>query len=210
MKKGFTIIEVIIVFLLILGVMFFILPKSLETTKQAAFISEWNDNYHDLEYTCAVIRAQKDSEIKKKFKAASNNEDREKIVLETIKPYLRIRSALDDSNYKTKYMNGNPVNIENLYHFDNYYKTESNGIMGLKWFVPMCMKGVICGTLSYDVNGITPPNKWGYDIFGVNVLIDSVEPLGKGLDEDVLKSDCSKKGTGVYCSYYYLIGGKFD
>ena len=62
----------------------------------------------------------------------------------------------------------------------------------------------------YDVNGRTGPNVWGKDVFGLNIYADKFEPFGKNEPINVQKQDCSKNGTGLLCSNYYLIGGSCD
>ncbi|MFA7659147.1 MAG: type II secretion system protein [Candidatus Gastranaerophilaceae bacterium] len=208
-RTGFTIIEVVVVFLLMLGVAFFVLPRSLNNTKQARLISKWTEKYSELEYMFSVIKAQSDSEIEKKFQTAQNDDDRKQIILETVKPYLRITSE-PVQDYKQYYMNDVIVERSGRYHFDNFYLTSSNEIVGLKWLNKSCKNGGICGVMAFDVNGKDAPNIWGQDVFGINILREGIEPLGKGIAPDVLKNDCSKHGLGIYCSYYYLIGGKFD
>lgn len=194
-KAGFTIIEVVTVFLLILGVTFLILPKKLESTKQARFICKWSKTYIELQYMFSVIYTQKDSKIQEK--------------IETIKPYLRITSEVKIP-YKQHYMNGNEVSSTDTYYFNKFYFTNLKDIIGLKLINPNCKNKEVCSIMVLDINGIESPNKWGYDIFGINVLKNGIEPLGKDLDDDSLKRDCSKHGFGLSCSYYYLIGGKFD
>lgn len=209
-KAGFTIIEVVVVFLLILGVTFFILPMSLDTTRQARFISKWSEKYSQLEYMFSVIKAQKDSEIQQGFDTAQTNDDRRKIILEQIKPYLRITSEVKSDDYHQYYMNGDAIGETGLYYFKNFYLTDADEVIGLKWIKEDCTDGNVCGIMSFDVNGINPPNTWGYDVYGINIMKDKIEPIGKNIDQDTLKKNCSKKSYGVYCSYYYLIGGKFD
>lgn len=210
MRNGFTIIEVVIVFLLILGVTFFILPRSLDNTRQAKFISEWTEKYSELDYTFSVIRAQKDGDIREEFTKAQNNEDRKRIVLEVIKPYLRITSEVKSSKYRPRYMNRHFVGSGDKYYFNDFYHASGNEIVGLKWLRDDCRAGEVCAIMSFDVNGEKPPNAWGYDIFGINVFKDKIEPIGKNIDSNILKKDCSRHGYGTYCSNYYLIGGEFD
>ena len=63
----------------------------------------------------------------------------------------------------------------------------------------------------YDVNGKLGPNRWGKDVFGINIYSQGhIEPFGKQFEMDELRIDCSDKGLGVNCSYYYIIGGGFD
>lgn len=209
-KKGFTIIEVVVVFLLILTVAFFTLPKSMDTTKQARLISHWGEVYSDMEYMFSVIKAQRDDEIQQKLLNANTMESRTKVILEEVKPFLRIKSEVADPNYKQYYMNGAPVKAGNKYYFDKFYMMDSGTIVGLKWFVNKCSDIRPCGIMSFDVNGEGSPNTWGKDVFGIDVYLNKIEPMGKNIDEDTLNADCSKSGYGVYCSYYYLIGGKFD
>lgn len=209
-KRGFTIIEVVVVFLLILVVAFFVLPKSLDTTKQASLISHWSEVYSDMEYMFSVIKAQRDGDIQQRLSAAKTTESRTKIILEEIKPYLRIKSEVTDKDYIQYYMNGAPVRKGNKYYFNKFYLMESGTIVGLKWFVTKDSDKRACGIMAFDVNGEKLPNTWGKDVFGIDVFQDRIAPMGKNIDEDTLKADCSKSGYGVYCSYYYLIGGKFD
>lgn len=207
-KGGFTIIEVVVVFLLILGVTFFVLPRSLNNTKQARLISQWAQKYSELEYMYTVIKAQQDSELQK-INKAQNNDDRKEILLETIKPYLRITSAVDKV-YTPSFMNGQAMDINDKYYLKNFYYTGLDEIVGLKWVNNNCNEQNVCAIILIDVNGLNMPNRWGYDIFGVDVFSNRIEPLGKGLNTDLLRTDCNKRGSGLYCSYYYLIGGKFD
>ena len=192
-KNGFTIIEVVVVFLLILAVTFFVFPKSLDNTRQAKLISKWTQKYSELQYMFSVINAQQDGEIQEK----------------TIKSYLRITSKVP-SNYKQYYMNKQVVPSNSEYYFNEFYLTGSGEIVGLKLINEKCKTNVVCAIITFDVNGLNPPNTWGYDVFGINVFKEKIEPLGKDINSDFLKLDCSKKGSGVYCSYYYLIGGRFD
>lgn len=208
-KNGFTIIEVVVVFLLMLGVVFLVLPKSLNSTKQARLISKWAEKYSELQYTFSVIKAQKDTEIEEKLLKAADDKEKKEILLEAIKPYLRITSEIKVP-YKQFYMDGTEVKPGDKYFFDNFYFTKLGEIIGLKLINPKCSKDEPCADMSFDMNGFEKPNTWGYDIFGINVFNGEVEPFGKGIDLDILKKNCSKYGSGIYCSYYYLIGGRFD
>lgn len=208
-KNGFTIVEVVMVFLLILGVTFFILPKNMESTRQAKLISKWSEKYSELEYTFSVIKAQKDSEFKEKLMAVGSDADKKKLILDTFKPYMRIASEVK-TPYEQHYMNGQKVTPNDKYYFDNFYSTVSGEIVGFKLFNPNCEKEETCVVMTFDINGDKAPNAWGYDIYGINVLKNGIEPLGKNFDQDTLRNNCSRYGTGLYCAYYYLIGGKFD
>lgn len=204
-KKGFTIIEVVVVFLLMLCVVFLVFPKSLNSTKQARLISKWSAKYSELQYMFSVIKAQSgDGNF-----AVENKDSKQKILLASIKPYLRITSRVNVP-YKQYFMDNTEVPSNSKYYFDDFYYTSLNEIVGLKLMNPDCKGEDVCAIIFVDVNGIEAPNTWGYDIFGINVLLNEIEPLGKNVSLDILKANCSKYGSGLYCSYYYLIGGKFD
>lgn len=208
-KNSFTIVEVAVVFLLILGVTFFVLPMGFNTTKQASLISQWAQKYSEFEYMFTVIKAQQDSELKEKFNKAKNNNAKKNVLLETIKPYLRIKTPVDKV-YIPTFMNKQEIKVNDEYYFKNFYYTDTNEIVGLKWNSDNCNADDICANISIDINGHTPPNKWGYDIFGINVFKNRIEPIGKNIQPNLLRTDCAKRGSGVYCSYYYLTGGRFD
>lgn len=207
-KNGFTIIEVTVVFLLILGVTFLVLPKSLDNTRQAKLISKWTQTYSEIEYMFSAIKAQQDGTIIQKG-SGLKKESEKSVLLDIIKPYLRITSKVD-SNYKPHSMDKKEITPKSMYYFDTFYQTSLNEILGLKWIDRECGTNKICAIMSFDINGSTPPNTWGYDIFGINIFENKIEPIGREMLPDVLKFDCSKRGSGVSCSYYYLIGGRFD
>lgn len=209
-KNGFTIIEVVIVFCIILGVTFFVLPNSMNDTKQARMISRWSEDYSQVQYIFSVIKAKDSDVLFQKFLKAKNSDAKAEIAIEMIKPYLRIKSGVEKRLYKQYYMDRTPVYENEKYYFENFYNTEPGEIVGLKWFAKTCTSKSACGYMAFDVNGIDPPNTWGKDIFGINIYEDRVEPFGKDIDAAVMRNDCSRLGQGVFCSYYYLIGGKFD
>lgn len=208
-KDGFTIIEVVIVFLLILGIMFFILPTNIQNTRQAKLISRWSEKYNELEYMFSVIMAQKGPDIKGIFSGIKHNGNQKKAVLESLKSYMRITSEVKEP-YKQNYMDNKAIETVDMYHFDKFYTTSAGEIIGLKLINPDCKGNEVCAVISLDINGTKKPNTWGYDIFGIKLLDNKIEPLGKGIESDVLRFNCSKQGSGTYCSYYYLIGGRFD
>lgn len=207
-KKGFTIVEVTVVFLLILGVTFLILPRSLDNTRQAKLISKWSQTYAEIEYMFSAIKAQQEGSIiqyDKKLK----KESEKSFLLDIIRPYLRITSKAD-SKYKQYSMDKKEITSNSFYYFDTFYQTSLDEILGLKWVDKNCENNNICAIMSFDINGLNPPNAWGYDVFGINIFKNKIEPIGRDMLPDVLKFDCSKHGSGVGCSYYYLIGGRFD
>ena len=97
---------------------------------------------------------------------------------------------------------------EDKYQFDDYKLTHSNAMISVKYFDKN--ENGILGILVYDVNGNKKPNTWGKDVFGLNIYNDRFEPFCKEYTVDQQKQDCSRHGSGLCCSNYYLIGGDFE
>lgn len=192
MKKGFTIVEVSILFVIFLIVAFLVAPLSIDDTKQARNTSKWRSVQQDFTNIFYSLNTQKD-EIKEPFEVA----------LELI---LNNELKGNVPSYKITYLNG--TTPEARYRFDNYKTTYANAIVSTKFFEKE-ERGVI-GLLMYDVNGKKGPNTWGKDVFGYNIYKDRFEPYCKNTPISNQKQDCSKNGTGLCCSNYYLIGGNFD
>ena len=112
----------------------------------------------------------------------------------------------DSSSYKITFMNGTFPN--NTYRFKDFKTTYSNATLAVKLFDTSQDNKL--GMLMYDVNGKVGPNVWGKDVFGMNIYDDKFEPFCKSESMSYQKQDCSKNGTGLCCSNYYLIGGSFD
>ncbi|MDR1168787.1 MAG: hypothetical protein LBK53_07890 [Heliobacteriaceae bacterium] len=203
-------LEYSVALLIVLGLILYFLPLSFENTRQANFISKWNEIYNKADYMFQVINAHITDKTSENFENASDPQEREKLLLELVKPYLRINTEKTVSkHYKPKYMNGARVYKGQIYYFDDLFFTEHNMIVGIK-DLPSYETKKPAFIMMFDINGIIPPNTWGKDIFGINIFDNGRrEPFGQGLSMGELKQDCSKSGTGISCSYYYKIGGGF-
>lgn len=208
-KKAFTIIEIVVVFFLMLGVIFLVYPKSVDSTRQAKLISKWSQKVTELDYMFSVFKAQKDGSIDGKCSKSKNEDEINKEMVDIIKPYLRIVSELK-TVYLPVFMNKSVIPPDSKYYFKNYYLTSTNEIVGLKVVNPNCKDKDVCFIMSFDINGADLPNVWGYDIYGIDVYSDKIAPFGKENNQEMLKQNCSRDGFGTDCSYYYLIGGKFE
>ncbi len=212
MKKHFWKTEYSITLVVIFAAFLFLLPTSwLTVSKQAAFISKWNETFDKTDYMFSAMAAQADSEIVKSLKNAKTPEIREQLMIKLIEPYLRLQE--NDrilKYYHPRYMNGQKVKKGEEYFFENIYIADNGHIVGIK---ELSNKGKYqpAFIMLFDVNGITPPNKWGEDIYGINVYQDgAIKALGDGWDLDRLKKDCQDLGSGISCSHYYRIGGEFN
>lgn len=206
-QKKYLKIEYSVAILIFLGILLFLVPFSFGNKLQADFISKWNAKYNRVEYMFSVINAHISGGMLKNMDEHAG--EREKLLLAIVKPYLRINTeTVPPKRYKPRFKNGSKLYKGQLYYFEDFYFAENNTIVGIKdiksekandaWFIMM-----------FDINGILPPNRWGRDIYGVNIYDGGkIEPFGFDLDMKELKADCLK--TGVSCSYYYKIGGGFD
>lgn len=192
MKKGFTIVEVSILFVIFLIVAFLVAPLSLDDTMQAKNASRWRKVQSDFMNIYYSIETQKD------IHDFDFNSAFESVIVGELKA--------DVQPYKITYMNGTFPSGE--YRFTDFKQTYSNATVSYKLYDNP--KTGALGIMMYDVNGSIGPNVWGKDVFGYNIYTDKFEPFCKNDAVAVQKQDCSKAGSGLCCSNYYLIGGSFN
>lgn len=209
MKKFVWRIEYSLTLIVCFTILLFLIPISF-SSKNAEFISKWNDTYNKIDYMFTAMGAQSESDIVKGFKNTKTNDEQERLMMLLVKPYLRLQAQEKLSKkYKPHFMNGKQVGKDNFWYFDKFYIAKSGVIVGIK---DILNSDIIepAFMLLVDMNGIKAPNVWGQDIYGVDIYIDGkVRPFGYGWDIEKLKKDCSPSGTGISCSHYYRIGGEF-
>lgn len=192
MKKGFTIVEVSILFVIFLIVAFLVAPLSLDETLQAKNASRWRKVQGDFYNIYYSINTQKNIhgfDFKTAFDSVMAGE---------------VKADID--SYKIIYMNGTFPSAE--YRFTDFKQTYSNAVVAYKLYdFPQDGKE---GILMYDVNGSIGPNVWGKDVYGYNIYSDRFEPFCKNDSIAKQKQDCSKSGTGLCCSNSYLASGSFN
>lgn len=207
-KRHYLKLEYSIVLFVILGLLLLVMPFSVENTRQAGFISKWNEKYNRVEYMFSVIKAHITDDMLKSMNKAETPQERESILLMLVKPYLRINTEARPRHYKPRYINGSKVYKGQTYYFDDFYFAENKTIVGIKDIKTETQDDAMFLML-FDINGILPPNRWGKDIYGVSIFDEGrIEPFGFNMDMKELKKDCFE--TGISCSYYYKIGGGFE
>ncbi|HCB11367.1 MAG TPA: hypothetical protein DEO94_04365 [Cyanobacteria bacterium UBA11991] len=211
MKKRIWKMEYTLVLLVVFAVLLFLIPTSF-SSKEAVFVSEWNAKYNKIEYTFTAMSAHAESDIIKNFKKAKSGEQKEKYMIKLAKPYLRLKNLnpIIKEHYVPHYMNGKPVKKDDFYYFSNLYESDTDSIVGIK-DIPDTAEDAPGFMIMVDMNGIKKPNRWGKDIYGVNVYkTGQIAALGKDKNIKELRKDCSEKGSGVACSHFYRIGGEFS
>lgn len=192
MKKAFTIVEVSILFVIFLIVAFLVAPLSLDDSLQAKNASRWRNVQSDFANIFYAVNAQKEDEnfdFKTAFESVMSGEVKGNVDL-----------------YKITFLNGTFPN--STYRFNDFKLTQTNSVVSYKLYETP-QDGVL-GLLLYDVNGSVGPNVWGKDVFGLNIYSDRFEPFCKNDAISVQKQECSKNGTGLCCSNYYLQGGSIE
>ena len=191
-KNGFTIVEVSILFVIFLIVAFLVAPLSLDDTRQAKNTSKWRNvqsDFTNIFYSVNTDKEDNKTEFKDAFLNALKNDMKN-----------------DMKSYRITFLNGTYPN--DTYRFKDFKNTYSNATLSVKLFD--AEQDNLRGVLMYDVNGKSGPNTWGKDVFGMNIYEDRFEPFCKSESISRQKQDCSKDGTGLCCSSYYLLGGNFD
>ena len=184
-------------------------PTSLKSTVQANYIAKWKDTYNKINYMQEVILKQEKSDILTSLKRAKTADEREDIIITLMKPYFRLKDTKVPKKYKVRYMNKSNISKDDLYYINEYYFTDNNIIVGLKDTDDENNTDTIF-IVTFDINGLMPPNMWGKDVFGVRVHSDKVEPIGSEMTIEKQYYDCSTEASGKACSNFYLIGGDFN
>ena len=199
MKKAFSLVEISFVLFVLAAVLFAVVPFSVSNIKQAKFISEWKNYMAQVSYSYETL-----AEYKK-----TNNLD-DKASVKMLMNYLDATLVSDKNslkNYKYKMMNGNIYQKIKIDRFDEIYKDVNHRLIGVQYMEKGCSLNLPCQTVWTDLNGTLKPNIVGKDIFVYEIYKDSVSPYGKGVSVKTMKEDCSKFGTGMLCSQYYILGG---
>ena len=199
MKKAFTLIEVVILLVIFILVALLVIPLSIDDTIQARNVSKWK-------------QVQSDSqEIPMHINTFSENNSNEIDLQTFVAALVKVHPLNKVVTYNVKFLNGDKSSAD--YTFSEKFITDNSGTLAFNWFksphYDKKTKRYIFGVIMYDVNGKQKPNVWGKDVFGMNIFKDAIEPFGKYHDADEIEFDCSRHGTGLYCSSYYLNGGNF-
>ena len=195
MKKAFSLVEISIVLFMLTAVLFAVVPFSISNIKQAKLTAEWKSYMEQVSYSFETL-----DEYKK-----INNLDK-KSSIERLMHYLDAKPLIDKNelrNYKYKMLNGNFYQKMNLDKFDDIYIDVDKKLIGVEY----SSDNKKIATIWTDLNGVKKPNIVGKDIFIYEIGNNFVSPYGKELKIEAVKSDCSRYGTGMTCSQFYIIGG---
>ena len=216
MKKNFafTLNEIGVIAAIIVITACIVIPKLMEDNKRLEIISQWKNMYKNIEYVFTAMSVQSSNPNYYDFVYSGEKDEKEAFIFDMLSPYLRMEKPVSAKDYKAAYLDGTTVKPDDAFYVENLHTTTSGNIVGLKWLntPERLTKKFPIAMLLVDLNGVNKPNRWGADIFGVNIFKNKIEPIGKTEDEYLMKADCSHKaGKGISCSfYYYIYGGKLN
>ncbi len=203
----FNVVSIMAVFLLIILI---VMPFNLINLEQAERIAKWKSEFEQLKYCFSLVDLHEGEIVPTSEQAGKIVTD--EYMLERIKPYFNFSDEDNKSLKKYSYrkMNGGSIDRESQFYFDNFFFDKNGMIFSLRKNLkednnennPMFFMYI-------DINGVEKPNRVGQDVFFLNIYKKSVNALGHGKEYVKLKSNCSPIGNGLYCSEYYLLGGRF-
>lgn len=215
-KYAFSFVEIAIVIFFIIAISSITLSKIFIETRCPASVYRWQQALEEVKYAYNVALLTKGASVDYILSNSDMNADAAFMNLFKIgmnfKKNITQGEAKNLENYIYHFRNGKKVTDESQYYIDNFVYLAGNEIFGLKWKTDACSEDskTPCGFFILDVNGVAPPNRFGTDVFGADIYSSTIYPFGDDMPLSKVSSDCSKEGTGVYCSKYYLICGKFN
>lgn len=207
---SFSLFKLLSIVAILLLMFVILIPFNLINMEQAQRIAKWKSVYENIKYSFSLVKLHEGTII-------PSAEESEKVVNEEyimfrLFPYLNLESNEIIKPYKYGYrkMNGSPVIKNSQFYFDKFVKRKDGTIIGLKENnIEAKNENQPLYFMFVDINGKQKPNRIGQDIFIINIFKDSINAMGKGKTHSALKANCSPISSGLYCSEYYLLGGRF-
>ena len=187
-------------------VILIILPFNVNNLEQAHRIAVWKSEFEQLNYCFSLVDLYEHSIIPKKNKVTEEEE------MNFIMPYFNMDKddCILTKKYKYRKKNGGTVAKDSQFYFNKIYKLKNGKLISLKKNINHNIKeNRPYFFMLIDINGRKKPNRIGQDIFFVSIFKDHIEALGHDRPHVAIKTNCSPLSSGVYCSEYYLLGGKF-
>ncbi len=208
--KPKTIFNITAGLLIIVLIILIILPFNVNNLDQAQRIAIWKSKYEDLNYCFSLVNLYEkiivpDSTENGKIISEENFSER-------IKPYFDLaeKSKFNKKRYNYRKMNGRPVLKSSQFYFDKFFKSKDGTLLSVRQNErEILSENQPRFYMFVDINGKKRPNRIGQDIFFISIFKNHIEALGHDRPYSALKTNCSPIGSGVYCSEYYILGGRF-
>lgn len=203
--KAFTLAEVLLVLLIIGVVAALTIPSIISTTEDLRYRSAWKKTFSTLSQATNLILSDNSGDLKNVFWDGNS-------LLNVYENYLTVSKECR-GNYLGNCWNNDGVIKDKSGAIKNYLQgSRHSGVIlndgtFVRFWTPVSdCTNVIgnitnrCGDIIVDLNGFSPPNVVGRDIYGVHILQNKLVP--KGSNEDGFWGDCDTVGTS--CSTEYL------
>ncbi len=205
-----SLLNILSVFTLIVLISAVTAPFYLMNLDQAHRIAKWKLEYEELVYSFNLVKMHEKTIVPNELEAGRILSDY--YLYERIKPYFNLSDSGFEtiSGYSFSKMNGKPVFKTEEFYFDKFMQAKNGVILSVKKnSTDIIDKSQPLFYMFVDINGTEKPNKIGEDIFFLNIFENEVTALGYDKPTVKLKTNCSPIGSGIYCSSYYLLGGRF-
>lgn len=207
---SFSLFNLVSVFLIAIIVILIVLPFNLINLDQAERIAKWKAEYEKLNYCFSLVNLHEGSIIPSQEEAGKILTD--EYILERIKPYFNFNeiSFIKLNKYKYRKLNGRFMPKTSQFYFDKFIVDKDGSILSIKKRENEEQRENFLEFFMFiDINGTQEPNRIGQDIFFINIYKDHISALGSNRPYSKIKANCSAIGSGLYCSEYYLLGGRF-
>lgn len=184
-NSGFTLAEVLITLAIIGVVAAITIPILYNNSQNAQFKVAAKEAYSIIAQAFLQVSNDYNGNFLGKFNNATD-------VLNAVTPYLKVSKTCPlgstiGINYcftdKSYYLNGN------AYPYNNFLNANSTGLilnngMTIYVYTPNTSTAACnvdgqsnsCAVIGIDTNGFSPPNKFGYDIYGFNLSATQITP----------------------------------
>ena len=207
---SFSVFNVVSVLAIILLIVLIVMPFNLINMEQAQRIAKWKSEFEKLEYCFSLVKLHEGTIVPTEQQVGVVLTD--DYMLEKIKPYFNFSSDTFEKikRYSYRKMNGTSMDKDSQFYFDKFFFNKDGAILSLRRTTRKEFNDKYPMFFMYvDINGLEKPNRIGQDVFFINIYKDRISALGNNKDYAKLKSNCSPIGNGLYCSEYYLLGGRF-
>jgi prepilin-type N-terminal cleavage/methylation domain-containing protein len=206
--KAFTLAEVLITLGIIGVVAAMTLPALIQTHNEKATVSKLKKMYSVLQNAYNLYLSEDNPVV-----AVSDNEEGATTVASWFLPYLNVAKDCGTTNeagcisgtYKLK----KGSSAADYSTDSKYYKVILND-GSVIWFKGNPRVGNHLGEIHYDVNGINPPNQWGYDLFAFEIQNEPnrIVPFGVSDGCRPFNENCAAANSNGYgCAYWVIQQG---
>ncbi|MBQ9245187.1 hypothetical protein IJ182_02850 [bacterium] len=209
-KSSIKIFNIVAILLIIFLIFLIILPFNINNLEQAQRIAVWKSKYEDIKYCFSLINLYESSIVQTEME--SGKLLTEETLTEKIKTYFNMANNPEYSSKRYRYrrMNGRPYLKTEQFYFNKFLKCKDGTIISVrKNESEIFSEKQPLYFMFVDINGKKKPNRIGQDIFFISIFRKHIEPLGHDQPYSALKTNCSPIASGVYCSEYYILGGRF-